>query len=139
MRLRRNLLIIAVCMGITHTVLARDLKAILRDSVLANPAIMEARANEAVSREILAQSKAARYPTVSASANQPMLTSGDASEDFTPGVSASWTVYDFGKTSAQIEYDQVGTQYYAHITDEAAQEWAYELACYYLSALREKL
>lgn len=135
--LRTTLLSLAVS-AVSAGVEARDLAEILRQGARNNPEIMEAQANEAVSKATLEQTKAGLYPKVQATANQPLL-STQSSHAFTPGLAAQWTLYDFGKTRASIKADEISTQYYRHKIDETAQTWANQLAGYYLEALLAKL
>lgn len=117
---------------------ARDLPQILRDGIVRNPEIMEALANESVSQAVLEQSRAARYPVVQATASQPMLSTGGG-YSFSPGISAQWTLYDFGKLSAQIAADEIETFYQNLKVSETAEQWAFKFAGYYLDAVMAKL
>lgn len=117
---------------------ARELPQILRDGMVRNPEIMEALANESVSQAVLEQSKAARYPVIQATARQPMLSTGSG-YSFTPGISAQWTLYDFGKLSAQIAADEIETFYQNLKVSETAEQWAFKFAGYYLDAVMAKL
>ncbi|WP_172460811.1 TolC family protein [Suttonella ornithocola] len=112
---------------------------ILRSSAMNNPEILEAQANQAVSQAALEQARAARYPTVQATANQPMINTMSNSHQFTPGLKANWTLYDFGKISADIKRGEVEEQYYGYKLNEKSDEWAYKLAGYYLEALYAKM
>ena len=57
---------------------ARDLQRILYHGLQNDPGIREAEANERVAEGRLAQSEAAKWPTVTARANQPVVRSGDS-------------------------------------------------------------
>lgn len=136
-QLRRSVLMTAL-MLLPIVIQARELPQILRDGMVKNPEIMEALANESVSQAVLDQSRAARYPVVQATANQPMLSTDD-SYSFMPGITAQWTLYDFGKLSAQIAVDEIETFYRNLKVSETAEQWAYKFAGYYLDAVMAKL
>lgn len=119
---------------------ARDLPEILRDGLMNDPGVREAQANEKVAESVLAQSEAAKWPTVAASGNQSILRSDSSDErTFQPALQAQWTIYDFGKRKAQVEHDEIKTTYFKHKTKETEQEFLYELAGHYLEALRAKM
>lgn len=115
----------------------RTLAEILKVSIPNDPEILEAQATQMVSEAVLEQSQALLYPTVKAVANQPAFSTG--SYRFNPALQASWTLYDFGATKANIRHDRIQTEYYDEKIAETAGEVAFQMATYYLEALRAKL
>lgn len=118
---------------------ARDLPEILRAVVSEDAQVREAQANERVAAAVLKRSESAYYPTVRASINQPVANSNEDRRSFTPGLEASWRVYDFGQTSAHVERDKIKTEYYRFKTEETAEELAYSFVKDYLEALQAKM
>lgn len=135
---------IGIFLGLLGVILGQsafsaDLPQILRDNVLKNPAIVEAQSHEQIADSVLDQTKAAYYPVVGIAADQSILSTDDNSDPFMPRVDAKWTVYNFGKTDAAVKRDEVDARYYREKTNEAAQEWAFEVSGYYLEALKAKM
>ena len=118
---------------------ARDLPQILRAVVSEDAQVREAQANERVAAAVLKRSESTYYPTIRASVNQPLANSNEDRRSFTPGVEASWRVYDFGQTSAHVERDKIKTEYYRFKTEETAEELAYSFTKDYLEALQAKM
>lgn len=121
------------------SVQARDLPEILRAVVSDDAQVREAQANERVASAVLRQSESAYYPTVRASINQPIANTNGERRSFTPGVEASWRIYDFGQTDANVERDRIKTEYYRFKTEETAEELAYNFTKDYLEALQAKM
>lgn len=118
---------------------ARDLPEILRAVVSDDAQVREAQANERVASAVLRQSESAYYPTVRTSINQPIANTNGERRSFTPGVEASWRIYDFGQTDANVERDRIKTEYYRFKTEETAEELAYNFTKDYLEALQAKM
>ena len=123
--MRRSVLFLSLFLSISAFA-DRNLPQILRDGLKNNPDILEAQANEAASYAVLDRTKASKYPSVTANAAQPMATNN--SYDFNPSLNAQWTIFDFGKTDAQIDADTIETIYQYHIVEETREKWAYDLS-----------
>lgn len=130
----KKLAIVLFCATLSSTH-ARDLPEILRASLVAQPEILEAQANERIAESRLEIAQASKYPTLAVRANQPVLrNSGDYG--FNPVLEAKWTVYDFGKRDTDIHKERLKADYFSEKTSETEEEFLYQLAGYYLEALR---
>lgn len=132
----KTTLVVALVMVATGTG-ARTLPQILQDGLASAPDLAEARANERIANSRLEQTEAARWPVVSVTGGQRLLTTKKSgSKSFVPTLRSSWTIYDFGQNEAATERDKFKVGYYNHKTAETAEELIYQLSGFYLEALK---
>lgn len=133
----------ALIFALTITVMtaqSRTLPQILQDGLASAPDLAEARANERIAGSRLDQTEAARWPVVSITGGQRLLTTNQSNaKSFVPTLRSSWTIYDFGQNEAATERDKLTVDYYNHKTSETAEELIYQLSGYYLEAFKAKM
>ncbi len=133
-----HLALLCLFISVFNTVFARTLPEILRDGVANEPSIIEAQANTRIAESTLARTEASKYPVVQGTLTQPAIQTNSSKHDFTPGIRANWTVYDFGKRNAEVKRDELNVKFYNFKTNETIEELAYQLAGDYLEALKAK-
>ncbi len=118
---------------------ARDLPQVLREALATDPKLSEAITNQRMASSRLQQTQAARWPVLGASAGQRVVSSSGSGRGFTPSLKGTWRIYDFGQNKARVMRDSEKVGYYDYKTKETAEELIYEVASYYLEALKSHM
>ncbi|WP_274584919.1 TolC family protein [Neisseria leonii] len=118
---------------------AAQLQDILRYSLVNDPRLMEAKANEDIAKSATAASKAGHYPVLSLVGNQVMYQQNDrSSDDMTGGLGLRGTLnlYSWGGVEAAVNRDRQNEIFYRHKTAETREELGSTIGKLYLEALR---
>lgn len=122
---------------------AESLKAILKYSLVHDPVLLEARADEEVAENRVEQAKSLRWPTVSLTGSGVLGEKHKDSSDYandkiTPGLQVKMNVYSFGAVDAEIKKNESSRKYYRYKHSESREELGYTIGDLYLTALNAK-
>ena len=112
-----------------------ELPALIRDALSADPAILEARANEEVAASRGQATRAMRYPTFGLQAGQYVANPGGYGKPFR-GVVGRVNLYSAGAIDAAIDREALREQSLRARTTEVRESVAANVASLYLDALR---
>ena len=118
---------------------ATELQDILRHSLVHDPLLLEAKANEEVAKSTTSASKAGHYPVISLVGNQMLVQQNDNSnDDITGGLGVRGTlnIYSWGGIEAAVNRDRQNEIFYSHKTEETREELGSTIGKLYLEALR---
>ncbi|HPZ58304.1 TolC family protein [Ottowia sp.] len=116
---------------------AAGLPALISEAVHADPAILEARANEDVAGSRAAASRAQHYPTVGLQAGSYVANPNGLTQPFR-GLVSRVNIYAAGSIDTAIERDELKQQSLKHKTAETREVVALNVAQLFLEALRAK-
>lgn len=127
---------------LTTTAQAESLKSILKFSLIHDPVLLEARADEESAYNRVEQAKSLRWPTVRVTGNSGLIerhkNSSNRMDAFEPGVEVSMNVYSWGAVDAEIEKNQFNQEYFRHKYSESREELGYTVGDLYITALNAK-
>lgn len=126
-----------------HNVFASPLPALLRDALIHDPSVMEARAEATSARSRVEQARSAHWPVVTATGSKLLSQShrydyGYDSEDILPGIRGEMNIFASGAIEADVSRSESEAEYYRYKVDEAGEETIRSFVSLYLDALREK-
>ncbi|MBP6862194.1 MAG: TolC family protein [Neisseriaceae bacterium] len=125
------------------TAQATTLQDILKDALVHDPAMREAKANTAVAHNNMQMTKAGHYPVMSVMGTQILgqqhkFESNAQETHFAPGVKATLNVFAWGGIEAAVDRDKEKERYYQHRQDQTREEVGDKIGKLYLTALRAK-
>ncbi|RNI95754.1 TolC family protein [Escherichia coli] len=126
-----------------HNVFASPLPALLRDALIHDPSVMEARAEATSARSRVEQARSAHWPVVTATGSKLLAQSHRYdydydSEDILPGIRGEMNIFASGAIEADVSRSESEAEYYRYKVDEAGEETIRSFVSLYLDALREK-
>ncbi|QEY25852.1 TolC family protein [Neisseria zalophi] len=124
-----------------HPVHAQSLKEILRQSLVNDPVLREAKATENAAKSTTKATRAGHYPVLALTGTQFLsqshkYDSNDRDNGF--GVRGSLNVYSWGGINAAIRRDKNKEIYYGHKYFETQEQLGGDIGKLYLTALRAK-
>lgn len=131
--------VIATLLLAVMPVSAVDLQEILRKSLVTDPMLLEAKANEDVARSTTKATRAGHYPTASLTGTQMLMQkTDDGDDDLTNGLGLRGTLnlYAWGGIQAAINRDKQNEAYYKFKFYETQGELGNTIGKLYLEALR---
>ncbi|TCM62825.1 adhesin transport system outer membrane protein [Acinetobacter calcoaceticus] len=122
---------------------ALSLQDILKQSLVNDPAMQEAKANIAYAHSTMQATQAEHYPVVSLMGTQVLgqqhkYESNARETNFAPGLRASVNLYAWGGIEAAVDRDKKKESYFQHISDQTREDLGYKISSLYLTALRAK-
>lgn len=126
---------------ISQPVAAKELREILQKSLVADPSLLEARANLAAAESATKASKAAHYPVVGLTGTQVLMQDNrDADDDLKNaiGLKGTLNLYSWGGITASVNRDKQKEIYYKYKYYETQEQLGGEIGKLYLTALRAK-
>ena len=129
-----------MCLG-SQPVLAQGLKNILQKSLVSDPVLLEAKANERAAQSITKATRAGHYPVLALTGTQMIkqkhkYSSNDRDNGL--GVRGSLNVYSWGGIQAAVRRDKNKEIYHGHKYFETREQLGSEIGRLYLTALRAK-
>ncbi|WP_312265922.1 TolC family protein [Neisseria sp.] len=121
--------------------MAQELQSILQKSLVADPSLLEAKANIAAAHSTTKASKAGHYPVVSMVGTQVLMQDNKYSSDDLEdsiGLKGSVNLYSWGGISASVNRDKQKEAYYTYKYYETQEQLGSEIGKLYLAALRAK-
>ena len=129
-----------MCLG-SQPVWAQGLKNILQKSLVSDPVLLEAKANERAAQSITKATRAGHYPVLALTGTQIIKQKHKYSSndrDSGLGVRGSLNVYSWGGIQAAVRRDKNKEIYYGHKYFETQEQLGSEIGRLYLTALRAK-
>ncbi|OSI11226.1 outer membrane channel protein [Neisseria zoodegmatis] len=120
---------------------AEGLKTILKKSLVSDPALLEAKANERAAQSITRATRAGHYPVLALTGTQMIKQKHKHSSndrDSGLGVRGSLNIYSWGGIQAAVRRDKNKEIYYGHKYFETQEQLGSEIGKLYLTALRAK-
>lgn len=122
---------------------AETLKSILKYSLVRDPVLLEARADEEGAYNRVEQARSLHYPKVKVTGSSRFAENHKNKNNYdnsaiTPGLEVSLNLYSFGAISAEIEKNEFSEQYYQHKYSESREELGYTIGDLYLTAYDAK-
>lgn len=120
---------------------AQDLKNILKNSLVADPALLEAKANENVAKSTTKATRARHYPVLALTGTQVLAQKHKYDSDDKDngiGVRGNLNLYSWGGISASVRRDKQKEAYYKYKYFETQEKLGGEIGKLYLTALRAK-
>ncbi|MBO7080446.1 MAG: TolC family protein [Neisseriaceae bacterium] len=116
------------------------LQSILQKSLIDDPAVLEAWANEQAAQSTADGSFALHYPTVTVSGNQPLSTDYDNPNNekdkrFNPAVQSTLNLWSWGAINNQAKRDKAKERYFYYKYYETREELGNTIGMEYLNAL----
>ena len=139
--LKRNYLLVMISLLAIQPAMARELQGILQKSLVADPSLLEAKANIASAHSTTKVSKAGHYPVVSMVGTQVLAQDNKYSNDEqrnSIGLKGSVNLYSWGGITASVNRDQQKEAYYTYKYYETQEQLGSEIGKLYLAALRAK-
>lgn len=139
--LKRNYLLVMISLLAIQPAMARELQGILQKSLVADPSLLEAKANIAAAHSTTKASKAGHYPVVSMVGTQVLAQDNKYSKDEQQnsiGLKGSVNLYSWGGITASVNRDQQKEAYYTYKYYETQEQLGSEIGKLYLAALRAK-
>lgn len=120
-----------------------SLKDILKNALVDDPILLEARANQESAVNRVQQAEALHWPGVRLVADQTLLEhrrrqSNVSYSKFNPRLEASVNLYSFGAIESEIAKNKSSEKYYRHKYGESREQLAYTIGDLYLTALGAK-
>ncbi|MDO5640695.1 MAG: TolC family protein [Neisseria sp.] len=121
--------------------MAQDLKQILKTSLVSDPALLEAKANEGAAKSTTKATRARHYPVLTLTGTQVIAQrnkydSNDMDDGL--GVRGSLNLYSWGGINASVRRDKQKETYYKYKYFETQEQLGSEIGKLYLTALRAK-
>lgn len=139
--LKRNYLLLVISLMAIQPAMAQELQSILQKSLVADPSLLEAKANIAAAHSTTKASKAGHYPVVSMVGTQVLMQDNKYSSDDLEdsiGLKGSVNLYSWGGISASVNRDKQKEAYYTYKYYETQEQLGSEIGKLYLAALRAK-
>ncbi|MDO4640585.1 MAG: TolC family protein [Neisseria sp.] len=125
----------------SQPVAAKELREILQKSLVADPSLLEAKANMAAAESATKVSKAAHYPVIGLTGTQVLAQRNKKNKDDLDdsiGLKGSLNLYSWGGIEASVNRDKQKEIYYKYKYYETQEELGSEIGKLYLTALRAK-
>ncbi|EGI25772.1 putative outer membrane efflux protein [Escherichia coli TA206] len=122
---------------------ASALPSLLKDALLHDPSVMEARAESVSARSRVEQARSAHWPVVTATGSK-LLSQNHRyyydydSEDFQPGIRGDLNLFASGAIEADVRRSESEAEYYHYKVEQTGEETIRSFLSLYLDALREK-
>lgn len=126
-------------LGVSTSIQAQPLEALLRYALINDPTLLEARASELGAKSNVKAAQAGHYPIVSVIGTQPLAQhhrNDNAKARFDPGLRGVVNVYSWGQISNNVKQAQSKEEYFHHKYFETQEELGNTIGQLYLSALR---
>lgn len=126
---------------ISSPVDAKELREILQKSLVADPSLLEAKANVSAAQSTTKASRAAHYPVIGLTGTQVLAQSNDDRTDDLDnaiGLKGTLNLYSWGGIEASVNRDKQKEIYYKYKYYETQEELGSEIGKLYLTALRAK-
>ncbi|MDO5693902.1 MAG: TolC family protein [Pseudomonadota bacterium] len=133
-----RLAVLAAALLLALPARADDLPTLIRDALAADPAILEARANEEVADSQLEATRAQHWPVLGLQAGSNLVNPNDHYGTPFRGVAGRMNLYSAGAISAAIERDEHKAQYQRLKTEDTSEQLAFNVASLYMQALASK-
>ena len=120
---------------------AQDLKDILRTSLISDPALLEAKANENAAKSTTKATRARHYPVLTLTGTQVVAQKHKYDSDDMDdgmGVRGSLNLYSWGGINASVRRDKQKENYYKYKYFETQEQLGGEIGKLYMTALRAK-
>ena len=130
-----------VLLSASQSIAAKELRDILRQSLLNDPLLLEAQANKSAAGSATKATRAGHYPVISVTGTQTLLQKNDDSDDDLSnglGVKGSLNLYAWGGIEAGVKRDKQKEIYYDYKYYETQEELGKTIGKLYLRALRAK-
>ena len=130
-----------VLLSTSQSIAAKELRDILRQSLLNDPLLLEAKANKSAAGSATKATRAGHYPVISVTGTQTLLQKNDDSDDDLSnglGVKGSLNLYAWGGIEAGVKRDKQKEIYYDYKYYETQEELGKTIGKLYLRALRAK-
>ena len=125
----------------SQSIAAKELRDILRQSLLNDPLLLGAQANKSAAGSATKATRAGHYPVISVTGTQTLLQKNDDSDDDLSnglGVKGSLNLYAWGGIEAGVKRDKQKEIYYDYKYYETQEELGKTIGRLYLRALRAK-
>ena len=132
----RRLLSVAVSDGSAYS-----LQDILRDALISDPIVREAKATQEAAQSTTKATRARHYPVVTLTGTKVLAQHNKySSNDMEDGVGVrgSVNIYSWGAIEAAVRRDRSREEYYQHKYTESQEQLGSDIGRLYLSALRAK-
>ena len=122
---------------------ALDLQEILKKSLVEDPSLREAKANEGSAHNAMKATQGGHYPVISLTGTQVLaqkhkFESNKLSDGPTPGVRGTLNLYAWGGIEASVRRDKGKERYFHHKYYETQEELGSTIGKLYLTALRAR-
>lgn len=140
-RLLSSAVAVACCLLPFQTASAYSLQDILRDALISDPIVREAKATQEAAQSTTKATRARHYPVVTLTGTKVLAqhnkyTSNDMEDGV--GVRGSLNIYSWGAIEAAVRRDRSREEYYQHKYTESQEQLGSDIGRLYLSALRAK-
>ena len=140
-RLLSSAVAVACCLLPFQTTSAYSLQDILRDALISDPIVREAKATQEAAQSTTKATRARHYPVVTLTGTKVLAqhnkyTSNDMEDGV--GVRGSLNIYSWGAIEAAVRRDRSREEYYQHKYTESQEQLGSDIGRLYLSALRAK-
>ena len=140
-RLLLSAVAVACCLLPFQTASAYSLQDILRDALISDPIVREAKATQEAAQSTTKATRARHYPVVTLTGTKVLAqhnkyTSNDMEDGV--GVRGSLNIYSWGAIEAAVRRDRSREEYYQHKYTESQEQLGSDIGRLYLSALRAK-
>ena len=140
-RLLSSAVAVACCLLPFQTASAYSLQDILRDALISDPIVREAKATQEAAQSTTKATRARHYPVVTLTGTKVLAqhnkyTSNDMDDGV--GVRGSLNIYSWGAIEAAVRRDRSREEYYQHKYTESQEQLGSDIGRLYLSALRAK-
>ncbi len=122
---------------------ALGLQEILKKSLVSDPSLREAKANEGSAHNAMKATQGGHYPIITVTGTQVLAQkhkyeSNDLSDGPTPGLRGSLNIYAWGGIEAGVRRDQEKERYYHYKYYETREELGSTIGKLYITALRTR-
>jgi hypothetical protein len=140
-RLLSSAVAVACCLLPFQTASAYSLQDILRDALISDPIVREAKATQEAAQSTTKATRARHYPVVTLTGTKVLAqhnkyNSNDMDDGI--GVRGSVNIYSWGAIEAAVRRDRSREEYYQHKYTESQEQLGSDIGRLYLSALRAK-
>ncbi|MDK6966072.1 TolC family protein [Escherichia coli] len=137
---RKHLLLLLLFSFSTNSA---PLYSLIREAVMHDPIVMEARAELTSAQSRIEQASSAHWPVVTATGSKLLSQSHRYSydydtEDILPGVRGEVNIFASGAIEADVRRSESEAEYYHYKMEETKEETIHSFVSLYLDALREK-
>ncbi len=137
---RKHLLLLLLFSFSTNSA---PLYSLIREAVMHDPIVMEARAELTSAQSRIEQASSAHWPVVTATGSKLLSQSHRYSydydtEDILPGIRGEVNIFASGAIEADVRRSESEAEYYHYKMEETKEETIHSFVSLYLDALREK-
>lgn len=141
--MRKKPLALALILAVSTNLQAQSLQEVLQYSLVNDPVLLEAEADEQGAYNRVEQAKSGHWPTVRLTGSQMVKQyhkdrSDYSDNGFNPGVEVSMNLYSFGAIESEIKKNKASEVYYHHKYGESQEELGLTIGQLYLDALKAK-